>query len=275
MTASSGPISKCHEMSDSYPSTVPPTWWRHTLINLFVALSMKIITSLTFAGLSGIAAVMHAQTDTNPNNRKNPSNSGYTATTNAGNMDHGNTMARRVTRDILDSKVTAKNLIGMDVHDASGRKIGAVADIVIPSGMGLSGAFGDKEKRYGTSTSGSADTYTPGTTGTTTAARSTGTTASDSTSANTSGTTGANRNVPGTGGSYDKANDKMAGMGRVYAVISAGGFLGMGNDLIQVDLRQLAYDSAKDKITLNISESELTRIKSSTTTTSNDRRGSD
>jgi len=269
---------------------------------------MKIITSLTIAGLSGMAAVMHAQIDANSNNLNNsnsPSSARYS--TNTGGLDHGNPMATRVTRDILDSKVTAKNLIGKDVHDANGRKIGAVADIVIPSAMGLSGAFADKDKNYGTSTSGSADTYTPGTTGTSTAARTnknTGTSSSSdstytpgtsggtttartnknagtsSTDSNygTSGNVGANRNSSDTSVSYDKVHDNMGmgmGSGRIYAIISAGGFLGMGNDLIQVDLRQLAYDSSQDKITLNISESELTRVKSSTATTSVDRRRSE
>jgi len=270
---------------------------------------MKIITSLTLAGLSGIASAMYAQTvphSNNSSNSNNPSDSRYTS--NTGGMDHGSSMATRVTRDILDSKVTAKNLIGKDVHDANGRKIGAVADIVIPSAMGLSGAFADKDKNRDTSTSGSADTYTPGTSGTSTAVRTnkstgssssdstytpgtsgssttvrtnknTGTSSSDSNYGSTSGTSGTNRNSSDSAVSYDKVHDNMGAMGmgtgRIYAIISAGGFLGMGNDLIQVDLRQLAYDSTQDKITLNISESELTRVKSSTATTSVDRRRSE
>lgn len=63
----------------------------------------------------------------------------------------------------------------------------------------------------------------------------------------------------------NRAGAAMAGAmsGGPAAIISAGGLMGIGGDLIRVPLSQLRYDATEDRVTLDVSRDQISRIKNS------------
>ncbi|HWL16737.1 MAG TPA: PRC-barrel domain-containing protein [Opitutus sp.] len=158
-------------------------------------------------------------------------------------MSSGAASIQTVSQSALDHQLTAKALIGKNVYDSQGKRIGEVKDVVLDSSRTpqLATAFGNREgARDTSSTSGSMNT----------SRTSTGTA---STTADSNATLGS---------SIDSAVGSLSGAmsGGASVVISSGGFLGMGNDLIRVPLTQLNYDSSKDHFTLNVSQSEIANM---------------
>lgn len=202
----------------------------------------------------------------------------------------------RVTQDAIDRQVTAKALIGKNVYDNQGQRVGEVKDVVLDtssvpqlasafsgrhsdadrnssstssSGMGSGAGSSARTSSAGSmgstdgSTSGSMGSSTTGSTGTMSGTSRSGT--SGSGYASTSGSSEASRSTSGNGlrgsigSGISSAMSALSGSGPA-AIISSGGFLGVGNDLVRVPLSQLSYDSGNDRLTLSVSRSELTSI---------------
>lgn len=187
---------------------------------------------------------------------------------------------QRVTQDRVDQQLTAKTLIGKPVFDNQGRRIGEVKDVILDAtgAPALAGAFSHgstKEADHAgmtrsASSSGSMSSSTPSATSTAPTSGSDYATSSPApghSAANPNGTVGA------TGSSLDQrslSNGLAAAAGwenSPAAIISSGGFLGMGDNLLRVPLNQLSYDGSKDRITLNVSQTELSSLPNPSETT--------
>jgi hypothetical protein len=176
---------------------------------------------------------------------------------------------QRVTKDSLKTQVTAKSLIGKNVHDSSGEKIGEVQDIVLDSSSApqLASGFANREEAREARSSSTSSSSS----------------AQPSSSANPrvspSGTYAAG--AGGDGASTTSATDRMRSAGRdaadaardlgastmgalsstgPAAIISAGGMFGLGDSMIRVPLSQLSYDADEDRVTLNITRDQLSSI---------------
>ncbi len=170
---------------------------------------------------------------------------------------------RRVTKDSLDEQLTAKALIGKDVHDSAGEKIGEVEDIVLDaSGVPeLASAFMNREAdRDDRSMSRPVDTTAPAPTGSASAR------GVDSYAAGAAGDGASVTARPDTDtGRVDigsRLGSAVAGAmsGGSAAIISAGGLMGLGQDLIRVPLSQLRYNAEEDHVTLDVSRDQISRI---------------
>jgi hypothetical protein len=186
--------------------------------------------------------------------RMNSTNSGtYTPSTSGAssyNTDTGYTGSstadiRRVSQDRLDSRLTAKSLIGQKVVDQSGKEIGRVKDIglsgVLPQDLQKSSA--DNRSGMGSSPSGSS---------------------SDLSSSGSMSATGSS-----SGMGSDMASAGLSSSRNVPVYVSVGGFLGAGSELVSIPANKLSRDG--DNLKVQMSESQ---IKSLTSNDNNSRSGS-
>jgi hypothetical protein len=171
---------------------------------------------------------------------------------------------QRVNEDLADRQFTAKDLIGKELYDNGGKRIGEVKDIVIASSVNPQLASGLASKS-GARSSSTSDSTTAGTTRSATAsAGGVGATGSVNTSdsgVTARGSLGETNTAASTG--RDMARDAQSMMGAMSenaAIVSYGGFLGAGDDLLRVPLSQLSYDSSNERITINVTESELSSL---------------
>jgi sporulation protein YlmC with PRC-barrel domain len=177
----------------------------------------------------------------------------------------------RVDKHSIDQQFTATDLIGKDVYDNAGQKVGQVKDIVLGSAAGshLAMALGTSSSASGSS--GSKDYGTADTAGTSSTHRSTGTD-SGSSMASTGGTDAASRRgagtvagaseIAGAGSTWaSQAHGALSGLtSEPAAIVSVGGFMGMGDNMVRVPLSQLNYDQSNQHLTVAISQSELTSL---------------
>jgi len=144
---------------------------------------------------------------------------------------------QRVTKDSLENQLTAKGLIGKNVHDSSGEKIGEVEDIVLAASQlsQLASAFADRD----------ADRSS--------AVRST---------TGVGSTADATRSASVRSDLESQASSMISGAmsGGLAAIVSAGGVMGLGQDLIRVPLSQLRYDANEDRVTLDVSREQIASI---------------
>lgn len=175
---------------------------------------------------------------------------------------------RRLNEDAVERQFTAKDLIGKEVYDRSGKRVGEVKDIVLASSTNPQLASGLSKHGNVVSTDASATRSTTGTTRTTSGSVA-GVGASGSvktggeTGASASGTLGRTSSA---GAAASHAQSMMGAMSENAVVISSGGFLGAGNSMLRVPLSQLNYDTAEERITINVAESELSSLPEATET---------
>jgi hypothetical protein len=127
---------------------------------------------------------------------------------------------KKVDKDKLDSKLTAKELIGKEVADMNGERLGRVHDIGLA--QALPSEFrameeADRSREFST-TAGSALS------------------------------------------SAASAVSAAAGMNNVNLYVAVGGIMGLGSDIVSVPADQFSYDRENDRLTLNISEDRFTAI---------------
>ena len=180
---------------------------------------------------------------------------------------------RRLNEDAVERQFTAKDLIGKEVYDRSGKRVGEVKDIVIASSTNPQLASGLSKRGNVVSTDATTKRSTTGATGTTTTRTASGSVggAGASGSVKTGGESGirASGTLGGTsaaGAAASHAQSMMGAMAENAVVISYGGFLGAGNSLLRVPLSQLNYDTSEERITINVTESELTSLPEATET---------
>lgn len=145
---------------------------------------------------------------------------------------------QRVSKDAIDNQVTAKDVIGQAVYGSDGEKLGDISDLTVSSEF-QAARMAQAATRADRDTLG-AD-RTPGT--------GTGATAD-------TGIGAAEREA----GDAWSAAKSMVGMEEPHAIISVGGVLGVGDDLVAVPLSALEYDSAEERYTLNVQKSEFVSI---------------
>lgn len=237
--------------------------------------------SSTRTGTSGTSGTSSTASGTHGSS----SGAGYTST--SGSASSGLRGISRVKQDALKRQFTATDLIGKDVYDNGGKKLGEVKDVVLGSAAGshLAMAFASGESDdQSASTSGSGRTTTGSSTGTTGTSGTGSTYGSTSTAGSTgdasrtasTGTTGTARSSTSGSGSMSgslanagnalgsavgSAFDTMSGMAsEPAAIVSLGGFMGMGDNLVRVPLSQLSYDSSNERLTLAVSETEISSL---------------
>lgn len=166
---------------------------------------------------------------------------------------------QRISQNSLDRQFTAKDLIGKDVYDNRDKKVGEVKDVVLDASRApeLASALATKSGHSG-SVGSSSGVNASGSVGSGTASGSVGI---GSASVNGSLNTGSRSGM-------SSSSQDMSSLGSTSepsAVVSFGGFMGMGDNLIRVPLSQLRYNSGNQHITLNVSDTELTSLKNTDT----------
>ena len=157
-------------------------------------------------------------------------------------------------------------MIGKDVYDNRNKKVGEVKDVVLDSSQSrqLASALSMKAGRH-SGRVGNSDASASGSVGNGTASGSVG-------MGNASVSGSANAGMADNDTDASRSSDRgMRGdhsrwtHSEPSAIISYGGFLGMGDNLLRVPISQLNYDSTNDHLTLNVTETELSSLKTSDT----------
>ncbi len=160
----------------------------------------------------------------------------------------------RTTEQQVDQQLTAKDLLGKDIYDSAGEEIGPVVDVILAgkASPSLKTALSDND-REASANYDSTNAIDPETGSATYAAA----------DPNTANDIGDNEDEFGDEVS-ETARDlqnRMAGMmannDEACAVVSYGGLMGIGNDLLIVPISALNYDRNSDQVTLNVNETEL------------------
>ena len=160
--------------------------------------------------------------------------------------------------------------MGKEVYDQSGKRIGEVKDVVLGStanpqlASGLrnlsSGSAGSTGSTSTTRTDSGSTRTASGNVGGVGATGSIDATGSGIGASGSLGSTGSS----GSGGSIGSGSMpsmmSMGGMSETAVVVSHGGFLGAGSNLIRVPLSQLNYDQSNRRITISVSESDLANL---------------
>jgi hypothetical protein len=155
---------------------------------------------------------------------------------------------RAVLDDELENRLTAENVIGKDVVDVRGDKIGSVKDISL--GSALDGVVG-KEARATDRRSDSTLATTPGASTTNTGTMAGSTMGRSSTSSSSS--------------DLDRARDSfgsaIAGMNdQVEVFVSVGGVMGVGSSLVSIPFSQLEWNAEEEHFRLDVSQEEIRAI---------------
>lgn len=168
----------------------------------------------------------------------------------------------------LENQFTAKDLIGKELYDRQGKRIGEIKDIVLASSSNPQLAS-NLSTKAGMHSSYTADTSATGTgtkrtaTGSVGGATATGSVTTSESGVAVSGTTGrkGTADLSGTARDLSRGAEALMGAGSEDAVVvSFGGFLGAGNSLLRVPLSQLSYDASNKHITISMAESELSSL---------------
>jgi hypothetical protein len=173
----------------------------------------------------------------------------------------GSASIRRLNEDAVERQFTAKDLIGKELYDQAGKRIGEVKDVVLAASANPQLATGLAKRGNVVSTDTSTTRSSTDTTRTAsgTAGR-VGATGSVSTSDSGVGVSGSLGGTTSAGAAASQAQAMMGAMSENAVVVSYGGFLGAGNSLIRVPLSQLNYDANNERITINVTESELSSL---------------
>lgn len=242
-------------------------------------MNQKIRSLLALTVAAGFPFVVAAQSSTSGSSATSGSTSGQSSTSrgtslpgsqhNSGSMSstgssHGD--IRRVTQDSLDRQLTAKGLIGKDVYDSQGEKIGEVEDVVLDTSRApqLATAFSSRQADGSSLSSGaSASGSTAGVTGSSVPGSTYAGTTSDRPATSTNGSPSSDSLRSATSelaSAADRLGSAMqSSMEGAAAIISSGGLFSR-NELVRVPLSQLNYDARNDRITLAVSRSEFSSL---------------
>jgi len=175
---------------------------------------------------------------------------------------------QRLNDRALENQFTAKDLIGKELYDRQGKRIGEVKDIVLASSSNpqlasnLSTKSGIHSSYTTDSTATSAGTKRTAS-GSVGGASATGSVTTSDNGVAVSGSTSrkGSADVSGTARDLSRRADALMGSATEDAVVvSFGGFLGAGNSLLRVPLSQLSYDASNKHITISMAESELSSL---------------
>jgi hypothetical protein len=173
----------------------------------------------------------------------------------------------RVDKASLRTQLTAKNLIGRDVHDRSGRKIGSVHDVVLPPGSsslalafardgGLESKKAQKDSAMGSGTeSESVDGMSRG------GSNSERATVYDQNSTEAAAVSSDHLGDMEANTQRSSLNGRADAASEASVVILAGGFAGVGGTILRAPLSQLSYDSSERRLVLAVDEAQLSTLK--------------
>lgn len=186
----------------------------------------------------------------------------------------------RVSKDNVDQRFTAKDLLGAAVYDTAGERIGDIADIdlqgTVPSSLSMSFTQNDS----GGVSMGSSS-MSPGTNYANTGTGATSGNAGVSGSTGVAGQTGSAGNYAQSGTSsstsqssidraHSAASDVLADSSRAISSISGssqatvflsvGGLWGIGDDLVRVPISQLSYNTGEDRFELAASKAQVVAL---------------
>ncbi|HET7534992.1 MAG TPA: PRC-barrel domain-containing protein [Candidatus Didemnitutus sp.] len=198
---------------------------------------------------------------------------------------------QRADKESLKNELTAKNLIGKDVYDNAGKKIGEVKDIVLEGqAPNLASAFAEGglndsptnsrntsagSNNDNSDSSGSATPNTGRSGSATHATTGTGVTTAESGSMGRTGASASNGDSRGnlSSGSTSSASSRRmggssssvvgSGSEEPAVIVGSGGFAALsgGGNMLRVPISQIRYDSNQKHLTVPISEAEANRIK--------------
>jgi hypothetical protein len=167
----------------------------------------------------------------------------------------------------VKSQFTAKDLIGKEIYDKSGKRIGEVKDVVLGSSVNPQLATGLSERGKVASVDTATTRSSTGTTRTATGSvgdvGATGSVTTSDRGVSASGTLGGTTSA---GAASARAQSMMGAMSENAVIVSYGGFLGAGNNMLRVPLSQLGFDASNERITVNVTESELSSLPEPTET---------
>jgi len=150
---------------------------------------------------------------------------------------------RRVSKDEVENQPTAKHVIGQAVYSSDGKKLGDISDLTISSDFQAAQMAGIARRAGSDSTA-------------------TTTTASDvARSDATSRRKDASKD-------WSSAKNMTVGS-ETQAIISVGGVLGVGDDLVSVPVSALNYDSSEERFTLSVTKDEFLAIAEKPSVSSN------
>jgi sporulation protein YlmC with PRC-barrel domain len=194
-----------------------------------------------------------------------------TASSSTTGSDAGVGSIRRLNDDAAERQFTAKDLIGKEVYDNSGKRIGEVKDIVLASSTnpqlssGLSKSEGLVSGDTSTTRSDSEKTRTAS--GSVGGVGASGSVTTREEGVSASGTAGGTTSTRAASNEIARQAQSMVGaMSENAVIISYGGFLGAGSSMLRVPLSQLNYDDSNRRITVNVAETELASLPESTET---------
>jgi hypothetical protein len=271
--------------------------------------SLRLVAVLSLA----VPLALVAQTSTNPGTNSAKKNSPSTTAPQSGATQTGSSKqsdttksggaaassssantadgsVQRVDKEELKTELTAKNLIGKDVYDTHGTKIGSVKDIVLEGqapDLAAEFAAGSNRSANNTSNNGAdASRVTPGADygagspapgASTDSDVATSNASSSKGSANRMSSASSSRNLAssddsrtpnkgmsagstGSGDTGPQHAKSMASSSEPSVIISSG-FAGFG-PMLRVPISQLNYNSQEKHLTLAISDAELDKLKS-------------
>lgn len=158
---------------------------------------------------------------------------------------------QRLNDQSLDRQFTAKDLIGKEVYDSGNKRVGEIKDVVLDSTQFQQLANAIRSRESQTSAYGSAALNA----GSDTAASSPGVSSSDRNSGHVSSTSSSAVGNTSTGTDYAMSSEPAA-------IVSSGGLLGVGNNLLRVPLSQLKFDPNSRHLMINVSEQQLSSLQS-------------
>ncbi len=262
---------------------------------VIMGLAAALPLAVSAQSSTGSSSTGSQSSDTTSSTRPNSSGSSTYDSTSTGSHTAGMGGLQRVTKDSLDSQLTAKDLIGKDVYDNAGKKVGSIDDVVLSSAASshLATAFSSKDRdqsdssyqtasgntgaasgsannsgnTYGSTSGSNANTSSTGSDGIATrsssgnyaASNATGSTDSTSTSGSMNSSTRGTQSALGSVGSaIDSTMSSLTS--EPAAIVSVGGFMGMGRNMVRVPVSQLSFDASNERLTINVSESELAAL---------------
>jgi hypothetical protein len=181
------------------------------------------------------------------------------------NGDLAEPAIQRVDKASLRTQLTAKNLIGRDVHDRSGRKIGSVHDVVLPPGSpslatafaresGLESKRSQKDRAIGSGTDSESVGGMSGRNDDGRTLRDQSSTEAAAVSSDHLGDMEASAQRSGLNGRAEAANEPAV-------IIIAGGFAGLGGTTLRASMSQLRYDANERRLVLAVDEAQLSTLK--------------
>lgn len=178
---------------------------------------------------------------------------------------------KRVAKDSVENRFTAKDLIGAAVYDPAGERIGDIADIdlrgAVPSSLSMAFSHAKAGKSYDSmadkshgkpaTSSGMASTGTPATSSGTGSMSDSSARPGASSSTSTTGSRSASDALGDSSRTYAGMDSSLHG---ATVFISVGGLWGIGDDLVSAPLSMLNYNTSEERFELASTKAQVVAL---------------